>query len=433
MDNNTSHLVLGGCATPELAEIYGTPLHVVDTTNLRDCYRGFLDAFRVHYPRVELFCSYKTNCIPGVLKALHEVGCGAEVVSPYELWLAVRLGVPPSAIIYNGPNKSIATLREAVALRVGLINVDAEAEIDRLIEASADAPEPVRAGLRICPGSGARSQFGVEPHVETVVNMIRTLQDTGRVRVCALHAHIGSGIKSLASYLGSIETLCLLAGEIKRRLNIEIEIFDLGGGFGVPTVKVLTLREVALYKLFNIPPRPPRAANCPSPEGLGEALSKALRRGCAAHGLNEPALRLEPGRALTSSAQTLLVRVRELKRRRSGKTFALTDGGMQHIAFPLSYEYHECLLASGGDGRPWRRYFVTGPLCSVEDILYRNWKLPELREGDILAIMDAGAYFTSFANNFSFARPAVVAVSNGTHSLLRRRETFDHMSAMDEF
>jgi len=106
---------------------------------------------------------------------------------------------------------------------------------------------------------------------------------------------------------------------------------------------------------------------------------------------------------------------------------------MQNIAFPLSYEYHECLLASGAEGRPRRRYFVTGPLCSIEDILYRNWKLPELKEGDILAIMDAGAYFTSFANNFSFPRPAVVAVSNGTHTVLRRRETFDHMSAVDEF
>src|SRR5262249_25892375 len=129
----------------------------------------------------------------------------------------------------------------------------------------------------------------------------------------------------------------------------------------------------------------------------------------------------------------LLVRVRELKTRRSGKTFAMTDGGMQNIAFPLSYEYHECLLATGAEGRSRRRYFVTGPLCSSEDILYRNWKLPELKEGDILAIMDAGAYFTSFANNFSFARPAVVAVSNGTHTVLRRRETFDHMSAVDEF
>jgi diaminopimelate decarboxylase len=431
--NEKGHLVVGGCGVPELAEIYGTPLHIVDTTRLRDSYRRFLAAFRAHYPRVELFCSYKTNCIPGVLKLLHEAGCGAEVVSPYELWLAVKLGVPPSLIIYNGPNKSIESLREAVALGVGLINVDSTAEIDRLIEASSGATQPVRAGLRICPGSGSTAQFGFEPHADTLVKTIRTLEDTGRVRVCALHTHIGSGIKSLRSYRDSVETLCLMAREIKRRLDNEIEIFDLGGGYGVPTVKVLTVREAALYKLFNIPPRQPRSADCPSPETFGEVLSNAVRRGCTAHGLKEPELRIEPGRALTSGAQTLLVRVRELKTRRSGKTFAMTDGGMQNIAFPLSYEYHECLLASGAEGRSRRRYFVTGPLCSSEDILYRNWELPELKEGDVLAIMDAGAYFTSFANNFSFARPAVVAVANGKHTVLRRRESFDHMSAVDEF
>ena len=78
---------------------------------------------------------------------------------------------------------------------------------------------------------------------------------------------------------------------------------------------------------------------------------------------------------------------------------------MQHIAFPLSYEYHACLLTNRASARPTNRWFVTGPLCSNQDILYRNWKLPELKEGDVLAVMDAGAYFTSFSNNFSFPGP----------------------------
>jgi len=142
-------------------------------------------------------------------------------------------------------------------------------------------------------------------------------------------------------------------------------------------------------------------------------------------------LLLEPGRALTSEAQILLLTVRGIKHKRRGVTYAITDGGMQHIAFPLSYEYHACLLANRAGARPTRRCFVTGPLCSPEDILYRNWKLPELKEGDLLAVMDAGAYFTSFANNFSFPRPAVVMVSHGAPALVRQRETFEHMAALD--
>ncbi|HWL89250.1 MAG TPA: hypothetical protein VNO21_25780 [Polyangiaceae bacterium] len=101
----------------------------------------------------------------------------------------------------------------------------------------------------------------------------------------------------------------------------------------------------------------------------------------------------------------------------------LTGSITQHIAFPLSYEYHACLLANRAGARPTSRCFVTGPLCSPEDILYRNWELPELKEGDLLAVMDASAYFTSFASNFSFPRPAVVMVSNGAPALVRQRDS----------
>ncbi len=92
---------------------------------------------------------------------------------------------------------------------------------------------------------------------------------------------------------------------------------------------------------------------------------------------------------------------------------------MQNIAFPLSYEYHTCLLANQASRDLQDRYTVTGPLCSPEDLLYRNWTFPALVEGDMLAIMDAGAYFTSFANNFSYPRPAIVMVSDGEHELIR--------------
>jgi len=146
-----------------------------------------------------------------------------------------------------------------------------------------------------------------------------------------------------------------------------------------------------------------------------------------------PEILLEPGRALTSSAQVLLLTVKEIKRR--GRTrFAVVDGAMQQIAFPLSYEYHACLVASCASGqRPRRRYFVVGPLCSPEDVLYRNWRLPELVEGDVLAVMDAGAYFTSFANNFSFPRPPIALVRDGHGRLVRQRETFAAIAAPDSF
>ena len=122
--NDAGHLVLGGCDIVDLADRYGTPLHVVDEAALRRTYRSFVQSFSASYPRVDVFYSYKSNCVPGVLAILHSEGCGAEVISPYELWLARRLGVDPSRIIYNGVNKSFEDLRGAIEVGVRLVNVD---------------------------------------------------------------------------------------------------------------------------------------------------------------------------------------------------------------------------------------------------------------------------------------------------------------------
>jgi diaminopimelate decarboxylase len=101
------------------------------------------------------------------------------------------------------------------------------------------------------------------------------------------------------------------------------------------------------------------------------------------------------------------------------------------IAHPVSYEYHEVFLANRMSAQRERKYRVTGSLCTQEDVLFRNKRLPVLREGDMLAIMDAGAYFTSLSNNFAFARPPVVLASNGNATELRKRESFEHLTALD--
>lgn len=429
--NHRDHLVCDGCDLVDLAGTYGTPLHVVDEGAVRRSFRTFLNAFRHSYRDARVFYSYKTNCVPAVLKVLHDEGCGAEVVSPFELWLAMRLHVPPSQIVYNGVGKSLADLTTAIQTGVGLINVDSVSELYRLARAAEALDRKVNVGLRIAPGVGWDAHFGLQPEGDRIAALLNEVRKSGLLNLRCLHAHIGTGIRDTAHYKGAIKVLVSLSHKLKKTSGIEIEQLDLGGGFGLPTVKTLTLRELAAYKIFNRPPREPDVDDCPSMESFGQVITAFLKECCARHGLKEPALLLEPGRVLTSQAQILLLTVKGIKRQRNGVRYAITDGGMQHIAFPLSYEYHACLLANLAGARPTNRYFVTGPLCSPEDILYRNWKLPELKEGDLLAVMDAGAYFTSFANNFSFPRPAVVMISKGAPALVRERETFEHMAALD--
>ncbi len=430
--NEADHLVLGGCDLVGLAHRHGTPLHVVDESALRRNYRAFLGAVSATYPRARVFYSYKSNCVPGVLRVLHAEGCGAEVISPYELWLAGRLTVPPSQILYNGVNKSVDDLRSAVEIGVGLIHMDSVAEIRRLQLVVARRHQPLDIGLRVYPRVGWRSHFGIEARRDRLVDLCRELRTAGLLNVKSLHVHIGSGMRSMSGYEAAIDVVCSLMRDLRDRAGVQIDAVDVGGGFGVPGVRNLTVAEIGLYRLFAVPPRAPKAGDCPSLEAFGRAIADALIRGCARYGVGQPELLLEPGRAISSSAQILLLTVRELKRR-GRTTFAVVDGGMQHLAFPLSYEYHTCLVASRASGEhPRRRYFVVGPLCSPEDVLYRNWALPELAEGDVLAVMDAGAYFTSFANNFSYPRPAILLVGDGRDRLIRRRETFDLMSAADD-
>jgi len=429
--NHNNHFDMGGCDVVSLAKEYGTPLHIVDENRLRSNFHRFYNAFNSSYPEVRVFYSYKTNCIPALLKILHEEGCGAEVVSPYELWIACQLACDPSKIVYNGVNKSEEDLRIAVDRGVGLINVDSVNEIYKLKRVASDLKKVVNIGIRIYPGIGWKAQFGLQPNEDNIIEILKELDGLDYINVSCLHVHFGTGIKDAGIYLKVIKKICTLIKEIKEYLNKDIDYLDLGGGFGVPTVKTIKIPEMALYKIFNVPLKEPKINHCAPIEVFGNEITDFLNKFCKSNGLKKPALILEPGRIITSNSQILLIKVVDLKTRKNGSNFAITDGGMQNIAFPLSYEYHQCFLANRVGAKNKNRYFITGPLCSPDDILYRNWRLPELKIGDILAIMDTGAYFTSFSNNFSFARPSIVLVSDGTHRLIRREENFEHMSELD--
>jgi diaminopimelate decarboxylase len=430
--NARQHLTLGDCDLVDLAERYGTPLHVVDEARLRGNYVDFVSAFRRHYPAVDVFYSYKTNCVPGLIELLHDEGCGAEVVSPYELWLALRLGVRPDRIIYNGIYKPAESLKMAIAAGVRLVNIDSIAEADRVMQITAELDRQVNLGIRIYPPIGWRGQFGVEADLERCEAVCKRLAAHPLCNVSCVAVHVGSGIWQAKNFCQIARHLCRTARGIQKLTGEAIRYLDLGGGFGVPTVKTLSVADQAWYKLLHRPPRPPNPKRCASVEEFAKVIGATIRDESRRAGLEEPSLLLEPGRAISSGPQVLLVKVHQIKQRRGGRTYAITDGGMQNIAFPLSYEFHHCLVANRAADEAWRRYFVTGPLCSPQDMLYRNWQLPKLTSGDVLAIMDAGAYFTSFANNFSFPRPPVAVVSQGQARLVRQRETFEHLMHSDE-
>lgn len=430
--NENGYLMVGGCNSAELAREYGTPLHVVDRNRLIANYYSFNESFKAFTTNVEVFYSYKTNTIPGVLRVLHQQGAGAEVVSPYELWLALTLGVTPDRIIYNGICKPDEALRTAIAKEIKLINIDSFGEIQRIEKISEELGKSPRVGLRVHTGVGGTDQFGFRIESGEAFQGFKQCARAKHLKVCGMHTHLGSGLKDVYKYVAAIKIMLRLAKDIKEKLGIDIEYFDLGGGFGVPTVRSFGTLEYMFYWTLGRFPKAPKAEDCPPISRFAKHIVDHLNEGCTMYNLKNPILHLEPGRAITSNAQILLIEVGEIKHKHD-KIKTVIVNGSRNIAYPVIWEYHEVFLANKMSERNEEIYRIAGPACYKEDLLYSYKKLPRLEEGDILAVMDAGAYFILFSQDFNIPQPPVVIVSNGKHGLIRQRESYQYMVELNDF
>lgn len=430
--NEFDHLVIGGCDCIDLVEKYNTPVHIIDKNRLQKNYSNFYESFKAFTPIVEIYYSYKTNHIPGVLKVLHKLGAGAEVVSPYELWLAIRLGVDASRIIYNGPNKSDKALKMAIEKQIKLINIDSLNEIQRIEKIAKEIGKVVCVGIRVCTGVGWSAQFGLQIENGEVFKAIEQCIKLKCFKVCGFHTHLGTMIKDVSKYVEAVKILLKLVKDVKEKFGVHIEYLDLGGGFGIPTVKKFERIEAKLHRLFGRFPSPPKFEDCPSINVFAENIVNTIRAECIKYNLEEPTLLLEPGRVITSDTQILLIGVDTVKTKRGNANFVITNGGT-NIALPASGEYHEVFVASRMNAKSEEVYNVVGPLCTPSDLLYRYKMLPRLNENDVLAIMDAGAYFVPGSNNFCYPRPAVVMVSDGKQYIIRKQESYENMTDLDNF
>jgi len=146
-----------------------------------------------------------------------------------------------------------------------------------------------------------------------------------------------------------------------------------------------------------------------------------------------PELILEPGRCITGPNQMLLLKIHQVKDRKGLKKWLVADAGIGTLTMPTYYEYHEVILCNEIRRKAAEKVTITGPGCFSADVVYRNKVMPNIAAGEMIAILDSGAYFTSWESSFGFPRPAIVSVVDGRHCLLRERESFDHMFSLDTF
>ena len=425
-------LSLGGTSLKALVERCGSPLHVIDAQRLERNVASFLRPPPGRSRACEVFYSYKTNPIPAVLQRLHQLGVGAEVISPYELWLALQQGVAPERIIYNGPASSEAVMREAITRGLALINCNHREDVGKMARVAERCQKRPSVGIRVVTKGSWSSQFGIPIEGGAALRAYAEALGSPWLRVKAIHAHLGFAIRTrgqLESFVGEVLDF---VEQLYTQLGVELEMLDLGGSLCIPTVQGHEAAEKRLSRALFRGFEPPDADGALSIEayvaGVLELCEEHFRR----RGRPMPRILLEPGRAMTGNTQLLLASVLNLNGTPGdGMRYAILDAG-QNIAEAARYEYHQVFHVTRQGQPASQTYALAGPICSPGDVIFQAQRLPPLELGDTLAIMDSGAYFVPFSNAFSYPRPAIVMVDGGRDVLVRRAETFEDMVMRDQ-
>lgn len=386
----------------QLAEEFGTPLFVYSRNAIVRNFASYETAFRTA-PHLVCF-ALKANSSGAILRTLAELGCGADVVSGGELYRAVRSGIPPARIVYAGVGKTASEITAAIRKKILMLNVESEQEL-LLVDTIARALRRVACvGLRVNPdidpqthpyiSTGLRRhKFGVP--IQKAIGLYRLASRMKNIRIVGVHMHLGSQIQEPAPFRDALEKVLSLVDELSSH-GIDIRYVDVGGGAGIPYVP---------------------SGKAVTPRGLANAILPLLRR-------RNLQLILEPGRSIVGDAGILLTRVLYCKK--SGRReFVVTDAGMNDLIRPSLYNAHHEVQPVVRGNRESMVADIVGPVCETADFLAKGRRIERVHPGDLLAVMNAGAYGLSMSSNYnSRPRAAEVMVGGDQYVLTRKRETF---------
>jgi diaminopimelate decarboxylase len=434
-------LLLGSIPAVDLASEFGTPLHVVDEPRLEATARDFRRSMEDACPgRVSVHYAFKCNSVPAVVDAVRRGGLGAEIMSEFELELALRKGFPAAAVVVNGPAKSPTFIAACLDAGVRLIAVDSLEELALVGRIASERRTTAPVLLRINPdyvprgmnqgtatGSRRGCAFGLDLKGDEPALAFAGLRESKSLRFQGFHMHIGTGIRDPREYGRALDRLAPLV-RAARAAGFPVAVMDVGGGYASRTTRALTTREFLVYQGLGILPS---FAPGPGPvfADFGREIAAAVGRVFA--GGPPPEILFEPGRAIASPNQVLLLTVQNVKIRPRVRTWIVTDGGLGTVSLPTFYEYHEIFLADDVRRPRTGRATIIGSVCFASDIVYRNKPMPAVRSGETLAVCDSGAYFTAQESSFGFPRPAVVCVAGPSARIVRRRETYADMTGRD--
>lgn len=383
----------------QIAKDFGSPVYVYDAEKIQSQYKRLTSAFG-KVKQLKLNYAVKALSNISVLKLFNQLGSGLDTVSIQEVQLGLNAGFKPEHIIFTPNGVSLEEIEKAASLGVQ-INIDNLSILEQFGTKHPNIPVCIRINPHVMAGGNTNisvghidSKFGISIH--QIPLLLRIVENT-KMTINGIHMHTGSDILDIDVFLYASEILFETAKNFDN-----LEFIDFGSGFKVP------------YKAGDI------ETNI---EELGQKLSKRFNAFCKEYG-KELTLAFEPGKFLVSEAGYFLTRVNVVKQTTS-TVFAQVDSGFNHLIRPMLYgSQHEIINISNPKGRE-RFYSVVGYICET-DTFANNRRINEIKEDDILAFKNAGAYCYSMASNYnSRYRPAEVMWYKGKAHLIRKRETFE--------
>ncbi len=391
----------------KLADTYKTPLYVYDFDYMRERFLELKDAFRA---RKSIICyAIKANSNLSVVKNFANLGAGADCVSIGEVKRALLAGIPKYKIIFSGVGKRDDEIKEALIKDILFINLESEAELKRVENVAKELNKQARISIRVNPNIDPKThpyistglhenKFGVD--IDTAKRMYILAKNSKNLDPVGIHFHIGSQLTELEPIKEASEVVANLVRELQV-IDVDIKFFDIGGGLGVK------YDNEELIK----------------PYDYAQAILSTLS------GL-DVTIMCEPGRFLTANAGYFLTKV--LYEKINGdKRFVIVDGAMNDLLRPSLYNaYHKVEVLN--DNQEFSKANLVGPVCESGDFFAKNIELPQTNHDDLVVIHSAGAYGFTMASNYNTrGRVAEVAIENGKDRLIRKRESFEDLIALE--
>ena len=419
--NSNHQLEIGGCELQRLVKQYGSPLYILDEFTLRTACRQYRDSFATYYSGESqvIYASKAWSCM-AVCRIIDSEGIGFDVVSGGELYTTLAAGVSQEKIYFHGNNKSTAELEFAVETGCTIM-VDNWLELQTLVQiASEKSQQPVPIMVRLTPGIECHtheyirtghldSKFGFDPNQLEEVFAYLAQQDG--LSCIGLHAHIGSQIFERQPHQ---DLAGVLVNWMKKAQGYGLPVTNLnvGGGLGI---------------------RYTESDDPPSISEWVQAVSEAVEKACIKAEIPLPKLISEPGRSLIGSACVTAYTVGSRKEIPDFHTYVAVDGGMSDNPRPITYQsVYRAVIANRMNEPLVEEVTVAGKHCESGDVVIKNASLPKTESGDILVVLDTGAYNYSMASNYNrIGKPAAVVVNDGEANLIIERETYHNLIERD--